>query len=70
MEAVNHGNNSACLWLGSLYEQGKAIDSNIDMAHMLYQRGVDGGDEDCEFALARLLNASAPPPASGSTSIN
>jgi len=70
VSAVNRGFPQANLWLGALYEQGRGIERNPDMARMLYQSGVAAGDEECEFALARLLSEKVQPPAPAPSSLN
>ncbi len=69
MTAVNMNYPEAHLWLGSLYEQGVGVDTNHEMAVMFYQKGASLGDEQCEFALARLASG-ALSPSETPTSIN
>jgi len=64
ISAVNKGFSPAHLWLGTLYEQGRGVERNPNMARMLFEKGVAAGDEECEFALARLLSGAAPGPSS------
>ncbi len=54
--SANRGYPKACLWLGSLYEQGLGVEPNPHMASMLYRKGIAAGDEECEFALNRILS--------------
>jgi TPR repeat protein len=70
VSAINRGFRPANLWLGALYEQGLGIECNPHMARLLYQRGVAAGDEECEFALARLSSGAVQPPAPGPASLN
>jgi len=70
VSAGNRGFTLAHLWLGTLYEQGQGVESNPVMARMLFARGAAAGDEECEFALARLLRGAVSPPAPGSPSLN
>jgi len=68
--AVNQGFPPAHHWLGALYEQGRGVERNPAMARMLFERGAAAGDEECEFALARLLSGAVPPPAPGPSAVN
>lgn len=65
--AVNRSYPEAHLWLAALYEEGKAIERNPEMAQMLYEKGASLGDESCQFSLSRLANGAV---SSSSTTIN
>lgn len=68
--AVNRGFLPAHLWLGALYERGLGIERNPHMARMLFEKGAAAGDEECEFALARLRSGAVLPPVSSPALIN
>jgi len=70
VSAINRGFSQANLWLGALYEQGLGIERNPAMARKLYEGGVAAGNEECEFALARLLSQTVQPPAPVPSSLN
>lgn len=65
--AVNRSYPEAHLWLAALYEEGRAIERNPEMAQMLYEKGAGLGDESCQFALSRLASGAVSP---SSTTIN
>jgi TPR repeat protein len=60
VSAVNRGYAPACLWLGVLYEEGRGVQRDPVMARMLYEKGAAAGDEDSEFALARVMRGALP----------
>lgn len=70
ISAANRGFTRANLWLGALYEQGRGVEHNPVMARTLYERGVAAGDQECEFALARLTNETVHPLTPGALSMN
>ncbi len=54
IQLAKNGNSQATFILGSIYEDGEGVDTNIEKAKYWYKRGAEQGNEDAKNALINL----------------